>query len=198
MREDALELDARRRIYEFVRDHPGAHVREVMAGLGMPQGQVTYHLQTLEDSGLVASLKETYHKRYFLPGAVPRAQRELATILRARAPRHILLALLDDPGMAHTALAQKVGVRPSTLTYHMKRLEQRGLVDRAVEGNQVRYRVREPAAIAAALATFQQGLLDGAVDRFLAAWDEMHPGHLAGQAPAKPAGELPPAKESEE
>lgn len=180
---DALELESRRRIYEYVRDHPGAYVREIMTALGMPQGQVNYHLDTLEQRGLLAGAKEEYHKRYFLAGSVPREQRGLARFLKARVPRAVLLALLQEPGLPHGALAQRVGVSPPTLTYHMKRLEARGLVAREASGNQVRYRVAREGELVDAFITYKRTLMDAAVDRFLASWLELHPGHLAGKAP---------------
>jgi predicted transcriptional regulator len=180
---DPLELASRRAIYEYVRDHPGAYVREIMAALGMPQGQASYHLDTLEARGLVSATKEQYHKRYFVPGTVPRGQRNLARFLKARVPRSVLLALLEEPDLQHRALAEKAGVRPPTLTYHMKRLEAEGLVVRAREGGEVRYRVADEAALVDALVTYRRSLMDAAVDRFLASWGEMHPGHL--QAPAE-------------
>lgn len=183
---DALELESRRRIYEYVRDHPGAYVREVMAALAMPQGQVNYHLDTLESRGLLASSKEEYHKRYFVAGSVPREQRGLVRFLKAKVPRAVLLALLAEPGLGHGALAQKVGVSPPTLTYHIKRMEAAGLVAREAEGAQVRYRVLGPEALVDAMVTFRRSIMDAAVDRFLASWVELHPQHLAaGHAPAQ-------------
>jgi predicted transcriptional regulator len=197
---DALELESRRRIYEFVREHPGAYVREIMTSLGMPQGQVTYHLSTLEERGLVVGAKEEYHRRYFLAGSVPREQRGLARFLKARVPRGILLALLEAPGLQHGALAERLGIRPSTLTYHMKRLEQQGLVARDADGGQVRYRVADEAGLVDGLVTYRRTLMDAAVDRFLASWLELHPGHLARAAPprAEPAapGREGPAEKS--
>ena len=188
---DALELESRRRIYEYLRDHPGAYPREVMTALGMHQGQVNYHLDTLEERGLIVGTKEDYHKRYFLPGTVPREQRALARFLKARAPRAALLALLQEPGLSHGALAQRVGVSAPTLTYHMKRLQAMGLVLRQPEGGEVRYRVAEPDKVVDALVTFQGALMDDAVDRFLASWLELHPRQLAKPGAAPPP---PPAK----
>jgi predicted transcriptional regulator len=181
---DTLELESRRRIYEHLRDHPGAHVREVMTALGMPQGQVNYHLDTLEARGLVVGRKEEYHKRYFLVGQVPREQRGLVKFMKAKVPRAVLLALLAEPGMGHGALAARVGVRPPTLTYHMKRLEAASLVVREADGAQVRYRVADEGALVDGFVTFRRSIMDEAVDRFLASWLELHPGHLAqGAAP---------------
>lgn len=187
MGSEALELASRRRIYEHVRDHPGAYVREIMQALAMPQGQVNYHLDRLESRGLVVSSKEEYHKRYFLAGQVPRAQRGLARFLKARVPRAVLLALLEEPRLGHGALAQRVGVSPPTLTYHMKRLEAQQVVARETEGAVVRYRVLDPEALVDAMVTFRRTLMDAAVDRFLASWLELHPQQLA----AKPAGAAP-------
>lgn len=199
MGSEALELASRRRIYEHVRDHPGAYVREIMHALAMPQGQVNYHLDRLEARGLVVASKEEYHKRYFLAGQVPRAQRGLARFLKAKVPRAVLLALLEQPLQAHGALAQRVGVSAPTLTYHMKRLEKEGLVVRAAEGSVVRYRAADPEALVDAMVTFRRSVMDAAVDRFLASWLELHPQHLAaapgGPPPAAPPPEKPEAGE---
>lgn len=179
---DALALETRRRIYEYVLGHPGAYVREVMRALGMPQGQVTYHLDYLEGRGLLASSKEEYHKRYFVAGSVPREQRRLVRFLRARVPRAVLVALLEEPGLGHGSLAARVGVSPPTLSYHMARLGREGVVARERAGAEVRYRVAEPERVVDAMVLFQRTLMDAAVDRFLASWLAVHPGHARARA----------------
>lgn len=202
MVDEPLELASRRRIYEYVRDHPGAYVREIMTGLAMPQGQANYHLDRLESRGLLVSSKEEYHKRYFLAGTVPREQRGLARFLKARVPRAVLLALLAEPGQQHGPLAAKVGVTAPTLTYHIKRLEASGLIERATQGSHVSYRIPDPEAVVDAMVTFQRTIMDGAVDRFLAGWLELSPRHLAPAPPpapeARPAAEAGNAKEKEQ
>ncbi len=42
-----LELETRRTIFEFIRQNPGSHLREIQRRLGLPIGVLNFHIQNL-------------------------------------------------------------------------------------------------------------------------------------------------------
>ena len=48
---EGLELESRRRIYDFLTANPGVHLRKIGQVLGMSTGMLSYHLGYLERNG---------------------------------------------------------------------------------------------------------------------------------------------------
>src|SRR3970040_1079855 len=66
---EGLELESRRRIYEFLLANPGVHLRRIGQNLGMSTGMLSYHLGILERRGLLKSEELGHRKRYFIARA---------------------------------------------------------------------------------------------------------------------------------
>jgi predicted transcriptional regulator len=151
--DDPLELAIRRRLYAVVKEYPGIHVREAARQLGTSMALVEYHLALLRDHGLVSVVKEDRYARLYPTDApAPRpADREQVGLLRQRLPLRVTLTLLDDGPTKHKDLADALGLGKSTLSFHLRKLETAGLVQRDAEG---RFAVREPARVLRLLLAF--------------------------------------------
>ncbi len=119
---DALDLDSRKRIFEYIRSRPGTFLREMERGLDMELGMLSYHLKVLVDAGMVRTEQEGNHLRYFSTGAVNPTDIKSISYLKNRSTRAILLFVLDKGSIRYCELAPLVGISKSTLTYHIKRL----------------------------------------------------------------------------
>jgi N-acetylneuraminic acid mutarotase/DNA-binding transcriptional ArsR family regulator len=64
-REKVLDNFMRGRIYQFIINCPGAHLRFIKKNLGVEMGVLSYHLNVLERSGLIRSEKRETLKRFF-------------------------------------------------------------------------------------------------------------------------------------
>lgn len=186
MEGDPLELDARKRIYDFIAKHPGTYLREMERELGMSQGQLNYHLDVFEKRGLVVAEKDQYTKRYFIHGGEGFAYRKIVPILKPRPTRTIIVEILRMGWIIHSDLAVRVNLSPSTVTYHTKRLVERGVIERVRAYGQVYYRVLDPATVVDALTAIQKSLMDAAVDRFLSSWINLDASNVRPQVPALP------------
>ncbi len=60
----ALELEARRTIYEFVVSSPGTHLREIQRQIDLPLGTVEYHLKYLVDKEMGPSCPSSSPHRF--------------------------------------------------------------------------------------------------------------------------------------
>lgn len=172
--EAPLENKNRRRVFDVIRANPGLHVGELERRLAMQPGTLAYHLQYLEDLGLVEAREEEYYKRYFAKGEVGRLDRDLLRLLRQRIPRQILAHLLLED-LTHGELAPRFDLAASTLSYHLGKVVGAGVVARDGEGKGARYRVVDKPAVARALVAYRGSWLDDVVDRVVATWLELHP-----------------------
>jgi predicted DNA-binding transcriptional regulator len=57
--------DNRSRIYEYIKNKPGSHLREISKELIIAMGDTQYHLGILEKSGLVKSKRIGIYKVYY-------------------------------------------------------------------------------------------------------------------------------------
>lgn len=139
-----LDLDSRRRIFVKVRDVPGIHLRRLQRQLGIPLGTLKHHLQKLEDAGLLESHRERRKRSYFVRGQVEAKDQRYLYYLRYRASRRILMELLDHPRTSLRALAERLSLRPATVSYHLRKLTDGGIVSPHGYGRGRRYVVADP------------------------------------------------------
>jgi predicted transcriptional regulator len=168
MRSLPIEVTAgpRADILACVRRVPGIHLRSVERQTGLPLGQVLYHLDRLERMGLVVSLRDAGFRRYFVASEVPRGEKRVLMALRHTVPRHVLVALLERGPLAHKDLQSIVGTAGSTLTFHLQRLREAGVLERAREDAATRYHVAQPEVAKRILIYHRESFQDAEVDRF--------------------------------
>jgi DNA-binding MarR family transcriptional regulator len=117
-------------IYEYIRGHPGAHVRRMARELRLGTGDMHYHLFWLEKHGFVKTKKSGFY-RYVFPTKVFREEQEvLLGVLTQETPREVLLCLLLDPAMTQCDLARSLRRSQPTISWHMDRLVQLGMVSK--------------------------------------------------------------------
>src|SRR2546428_10652481 len=69
-----LELQSRRRIYEFLSANPGVHLRRIGQTLGMSTGMLSYHLGVMERQGLLKSEAARHRRQMYRVPARPPVQ----------------------------------------------------------------------------------------------------------------------------
>lgn len=127
-------------IYEYVRRHPGGHVRAMARELRLATGDLHYHLFWLEKHGFVKTRKSGFY-RFVFPTMVFREEQEvLLGVLSQETPREILLYLLVR-AMTQGELARCLRHSQPTVSWHMDRLVQLGMVTRTRTGTGVLYEV---------------------------------------------------------
>lgn len=183
MPDDALEQESRRRIFEFVTAHPGTHMREIQRRVGMSAGTLEYHLHVLTREQLLVTRRQGRYLRYYVAAQMGGAEKDVLGLLRQEVPRRVCALLLMQPDMSHGELLAHFRIAASTLTFHVKKLTEGGLVEARREGRETRFRVRDPALVGKVLADYQASFADELVDRFADAWLNLGAG-LEGAPPA--------------
>ncbi|HWG92397.1 MAG TPA: transcriptional regulator [Candidatus Thermoplasmatota archaeon] len=170
MREDALELETRQRIFQHVKKVPGAHMREIGREVGIPMGTLEYHLHYLVKAGVLVTREDGRYVRYFASDEGGRRERDVLACIRQETPRRITVHLLYHPGSTHGAILQNFQMSASTLSFHLKKLVTGTILRQEKEGRENRYWVIEPDLVARVLITYRKSFLDDVVDRFADVW----------------------------
>lgn len=172
---DGLELESRRRIYDYLVANPGVHLRRIGQALGMSTGMLSYHLMYLEREGMLKSETDGHRKRYFIARAFMEAQRRILGVLRQGVPRKIVVEILSNGERTFSQLREATGVSKSTLSYHLQKMMARDLLIRYRRERESVFAIKDMAEVSRLLVANRQSFHDDAVDRFADLWTKLRP-----------------------
>jgi DNA-binding MarR family transcriptional regulator len=126
-KEDVLDQFVRGQIYGFIKTNPGAHYNQIRRQIGVKNGTLSYHLGVLEKTELIKSRREGLKYRAFYPTGMnfPKEERFRLTDLQIR----IIASITNHPGMTQKEIAALLSLKPQTVNYNIKVLDQAGLID---------------------------------------------------------------------
>jgi predicted transcriptional regulator len=171
MSESDLELASRRAIYQRIADAPGSHSRALLEDLDYAKGTLQYHLRWLADEGLVDVSDDGQYTRYYPAAEFDKDDRTVMNALRREYSRRILAHLLTDGPLSTSELSDRVGKAQSTVSWHLSKLAEAGLVTKQREGRRVTYEVDDPDHVKYLYTIHRQSFTDRVVDRLLGLWD---------------------------
>lgn len=130
---EPLANDVRRRVNARVRATPGAHIAAIVEATDVSRSTVRYHLNVLEAAGLITGEMIRGKHRYAPAGA------DLATAaaLYDEPAREVLDSVARFEPVSVTGLADAVDRAPSTVSHHLDRLADVGLLERERAGGRV-------------------------------------------------------------
>jgi DNA-binding MarR family transcriptional regulator len=128
-------------VYEYIRAHPGAHVRGIANDLHLATGDLQYHLDWLEKHGLVKTRRSGFYRFVYPTMVFQERQEVLLGVLTQATPREILLSLLLDPAITQGGLARSLGHSQPTISWHLERMVRTGLVSKKKTGSGTVYHV---------------------------------------------------------
>jgi len=163
---DRIELEPRKKVFEAIKANPGSHLRELDRILDIPFGTIRYHVKVLIKRSLIVAKKEGKYKRFYVKGKINREDKKRLAVLRKELPRTIILLLLEFPDSTHKEISEMMDVAPSTLSYHLKKMLDKGIL----VCNDKKYNVRDKGSMADLLIQYRSTYLDDLVDRFARFW----------------------------
>lgn len=131
---DPLDHDTRERIYDAVTADPGIFLSELSDRLNVSLSTVRYHVRILEDESLLTSRKIGGKRRYY-PMRIEDPQ--LVAALGESATASVLETLSRLGPVSGTELAEALDRDPSTVSHHLSRLADAGLIVRERRGRAV-------------------------------------------------------------
>ena len=165
------ELESRREIYRAVRDSPGVHFRGLLRELDYAQGTLQYHLRWLVDEGLVEADDDGEYTRYYAAEFEP-DDRAVMAALRRQYSRRIVAVLAADGPATTSDLAERLDRAPSTISWHLSKLHDAGVVTRTRAGQSVEYALADRDRVMRLYTVHRRSLTDRLVDNVLGIWDE--------------------------
>ena len=164
-----LDLPTRRRILDFVGEHPGSSARSVQRGLRLGWGETAYHLDQMLRGGILQ--RERGGRRdYYFPATMAPVDRQLLLCMQSAVERAILVELARTPGQTFRDLVSRLGAGKSTVAFHLKFLVALGVVDVEMLGALRRYQVRHPDQVVRLYGSYRDSFEDRWVDRFTSTW----------------------------
>jgi DNA-binding transcriptional ArsR family regulator len=147
---DPLENDHRARLHEVVTTSPGVDLASLVERADVSRSTARYHLRILEHED-VLERREVWGKPRVFPAGTDEVER--AAAMQAEATRAVLDTLRWIEPASGTAIADELERDVSTISHHLDRLEEAGLVVREREGRAVVNRLATDAREAAPLGT---------------------------------------------
>ncbi|MBL7055362.1 winged helix-turn-helix transcriptional regulator [Candidatus Woesearchaeota archaeon] len=166
-----LEVDVRRKLYNIVKKYAGTHFREIERKSELATGSVQYHLNFLVKQNLIKLEKEGNNVRYF-PKDFLSDNKRIMAFLRQRSVRNIILFVLTHNNCNHDQIVKFVKLSPSTVSWHLKKLEDENILGFVKSGRKTHYNVLiDRNEIMNLLITYQESFLDNLVDNIIEMWE---------------------------
>jgi predicted transcriptional regulator len=166
-----LDLNTRKKIYESVREFAGSNFREIVKRSKLSNGVTSYHLHYLIKHNLIKQEKRGNSVIYF-PMDFKIENSKLLSILRQRSMRNIVLFILNNKNCEHGEIVNFTGLSPSTVTWHLKKLENEKIIASSKQGRTKNYQIIiNPEEIIDLLIIYKESFFDSLVDNIVETWD---------------------------
>lgn len=149
---EILDNGVRQRIFEFIRQNPGAHATRIAKASGSGWGTTIYHLDRLQQARMVTRERGGNQACYFPSGFASHEARVAMTALKQATARQIADYVLAHPGASQKDVALALGLSQALVSWHVKRLAEAGVLQKLREGKSAVLSAAELAAPPAAAA----------------------------------------------
>ena len=127
------------RVYDYIKNHPGSHLRQISKELDMAPSDTQYWCNRLQKMALVRSRRLGLYRTYYPASILGERHENILAILQQETPRIIVLYLIENSGASQKDIAQHTGFAAATISWHMSRLIEFGLVYSSRKGKFVKY-----------------------------------------------------------
>jgi DNA-binding transcriptional ArsR family regulator len=150
---------------------PGVRYRELLRRTGLVNGVLTYHLSALEKASVIKVDRQSRITRYY-PVNVPDHESQVLGFVRHEPAREIISFILQQDMCTFNELVDHVKKAPSTVSSHLKRLKDAGLVS-VRYGEYQLYSLSNRDLVADVLAKYRASFADRVVDNYVEMLDEL-------------------------
>ena len=158
-------------LLQIIKAEPGIRYRELLRHTGLVNGVLTYYLSALEKSSVIKVDRRAGATRYF-PVNVPESESYLISFVRHEPVREIISFILQQDMCTFNEIVTHTGKAPSTVSSHLKRLKEAGIVS-VRYGEYQLYGLARRDQVADVLAKYRATLVDKVVDNYIEMLDEL-------------------------
>ena len=159
-------------LMKHIEQTPGIRYRELLRLTGLVNGVLTYHLAALERANVIKVIRESRMTRYY-PVSVSDQESAILKFIRREPIRQILLFVLEHDMCTFNEIVDHTQKAPSTVSSHLMRLRDAGVIlIRHGEYHQL-YRVAESELVAEVLSKYTTSFVDKVVDNYTEMLEEL-------------------------
>ncbi|MEW6070177.1 MAG: hypothetical protein AB1485_06125 [Candidatus Thermoplasmatota archaeon] len=135
----------RKKIYEYIKLHPGEHLNRLRKIFTLSPNAAEYHTSVLEKNNLIVSYKDSRYKRFYVNGNGYSAclngkdYKPVIAVLKNKTAGNIAQFLSEHKETNQLEVARSLSLHPSTIHWHTDRLEKVGVLCRRRKGKYVFY-----------------------------------------------------------
>ena len=134
----------RGRIQGYIEANPGIHFSALRDALSLANGVTAHHLHALEKEGRIMSWLDSHKRRFASSGIDPKMLSRIEQPVIGM--QQAILEVLDSAGklgMKSGELRRKMETSRQLMSYHMKQLDERGLVQAEGRGKARKWKLLE-------------------------------------------------------
>jgi len=106
----------RSRIYEYIKNHPGTHLRKLSKNVGVAMGGAQHHLGVLDKFGLIKSRRKGMYKVYYTVSIFRKRDEDILAVLQQETPRDMILYIVENPGSTQGEISNYMGLTAPTIS----------------------------------------------------------------------------------
>jgi predicted transcriptional regulator len=172
---EILENENRRKIYDIIEENPGIHLRELQRVLDTPLTTLEYHLSYMVRRKIIHAETDLHFKRYYAK-PLEKEDKKVIAVLRQKRLREIVLLVLANEKAKYQFLSEYLGLPNSTLSFYLKYLSDKGILAKEKVGYETLYTVKDEDRVAKVLIAYKASFLDKLIDKSLNTWLETYSG----------------------
>jgi len=167
-------VDPRDKIHDLIAKNPGIRYKELTRLAATSNGVLTYHLRVLEKLKLIKVERQSNNRvtRYFIAD-IPKGDSDIIGYFRNGVTRKIILFVLRNEFCTFNEIVDDIGKAPSTVSWHIKRLKEAGIL-RIIHGEErLLYRLMDEKIVSQILLKYEQSFADKIVDNYTEMIDKL-------------------------
>ncbi len=154
------------RIFHFIQNNPGCHLRKIKENMDVSMGTAQYHLEKLEKIQRIVSARHGLYKHYFPVGIFQENEKEILRVLGQETSREILMFIIEQQAPTQTDIANRVGISAASVSWYLKRLIQYKIIDEVRVGRYKRYQLHDRKSSSKNITTIMRNYYPNIWDRW--------------------------------
>lgn len=159
--------DVRAEIYNYIIKNPGIRYRELIRLASISNGVLSYHLGILEKFGeiRVERMSNKRVTRYFTVN-IPKEDSDIISCFRSKVIRSIVFFVIDNDLCTFNEIVDHVGKAPSTISWHIKKLREAGILHMIHGNDRLLYSITDKAIVNRILLDNRETFTDRVIDNY--------------------------------
>lgn len=166
--------DPKEMLMMHINNIPGIRYRELLRLTGLSNGVLAYHLNVLEKSSQIRvdRQREKRTTRYYSI-SIPTQESDILRQLRNNVSRQIIKFILDNDLCTFNELVGHLGKAASTVSWHLKRLKQDGLISVKYGGEYQLYQITNRELLYDVISKYKKNFVDMVVNTYTEMVEEL-------------------------